>query len=194
MSSFNFHDIRKHGYDPIPSLQEKGKSAFNDHPYLTIAIPLLLCYLGLVRYLRHRNINRLKQKYGFTADKDSYKDMTVEQAQEIERNIAEWDFPCLFEFGWIVEFLKVGGTTSIQPLTPLRPSSHMPSLAETVISASSLIINLHSFPAAQITCTLRCLIRLQTNLSYLEAAFSELFLAVSYRDRIQGKRVSAVSR
>ncbi|KAL9119012.1 MAG: hypothetical protein Q9187_004432, partial [Circinaria calcarea] len=106
MLTFNIHDIRKHGWDRVLVMREEVKSVFANHPYLAIAIPLVLCYLGLVRCLRYRNVNRLKKKYGFTADKESYKGMTVEQAQEIERNMAEWDFPCLFEFGWIVEFLK----------------------------------------------------------------------------------------
>jgi len=33
--------------------------------------------------------------------------MTVEQAQEIERNIAEFEFPRLFQFAWISEFFRV---------------------------------------------------------------------------------------
>lgn len=31
----------------------------------------------------------------------SWKDMTVEQAQEVESNMAEWEFPRLFQFAWI---------------------------------------------------------------------------------------------
>ena len=164
MSSFNRHGVRKYGYSRISILQANAKSAFDNHTYLAIAIPLLLCYLGLARYLRYRNVNRLKQKYGFTANKESYKDMTVEQAQEIERNMAEWDFPAIFEFGWIVEFLKVGGTASTHPVTPLQSSSHMPSLIHTVIFLPHLIMHIYlffRFLASSIHST-----RDQTNLNY----------------------------
>ncbi|KAL2055695.1 hypothetical protein ABVK25_003939 [Lepraria finkii] len=60
----------------------------------------------LVRSLRYRNLEMIKHKYSFANDGYNYKDMSVETAQEIYRNIAAWDIPFAFEFGWIINFLK----------------------------------------------------------------------------------------
>jgi hypothetical protein len=52
---------------------------------LSIGVPLKY----LQRKLRFARVNALKMKYGFTDDPKTYEDMTVEQAQEVERNMAE---------------------------------------------------------------------------------------------------------
>lgn len=57
--------------------------------------------------LRFARINAIKQKFGYTEDPQSWKDMTVEQAQEVEANMAEWEFPRLYMFAWISDFLRV---------------------------------------------------------------------------------------
>lgn len=53
--------------------------------FLSIAIPLKY----LQRKLRFARINAIKHKFGYTDDPKSWADMTVEQAQEIEANMAE---------------------------------------------------------------------------------------------------------
>ena len=65
---------------------------------------------------RYKRINKLKEKFGFTDDPASWKDMTVEQAQEIEGNMAEWEFPRLFQFAWISDFLRVCTTLSFNAI------------------------------------------------------------------------------
>jgi hypothetical protein len=40
-------------------------------------------------------------KYGFIEDPETWENMTVEQAQEIESSMAEWEFPRLWQFAWI---------------------------------------------------------------------------------------------
>lgn len=67
----------------------------------------LLAYVNLVKVYRYRNVKRLMTKYGYNEDFQSYKHMTVETAQEIYYNLATNDMPFLFEFGWILNFLKV---------------------------------------------------------------------------------------
>lgn len=69
---------------------------------------MFITHLKTVRRYRFKNVNDLKKRHGFTNDPRTYMNMTVEQAQEVERNMAEHDFPFLFEFGWIFNFFKVG--------------------------------------------------------------------------------------
>ncbi|KAK4506525.1 hypothetical protein PRZ48_000257 [Zasmidium cellare] len=59
------------------------------------------------RKLRFARINAIKWKYGFdSADPKTWQDMTIEQAKEIEQNMAEWEFPRLFQFGWLSDFFR----------------------------------------------------------------------------------------
>ena len=67
----------------------------------------LVAYAHLVKVYRYRNVKRLMTKYGYNDDFKSYEHMTVEIAQEIYFNLARYDMPFLFEFGWIINFLKV---------------------------------------------------------------------------------------
>lgn len=71
-----------------------------------LAVAVIFLYTQQQRR-RYRRINKLKKKFGFNNDPVSWKDMTVEQAQEIECNMAEWEFPRLFQFAWISDFLRV---------------------------------------------------------------------------------------
>ena len=64
-------------------------------------------YLLIVRHFRYRRVNKIKKIYGFSNDFDSYKDMTPDVSQVVLKNLAEFDFPFTFEFGWISEFFKV---------------------------------------------------------------------------------------
>ena len=52
---------------------------------VTVGVPLKY----LQYKLRFGRINAIKMKYGFTEDPATYEDMTIEQAQEIESNMAE---------------------------------------------------------------------------------------------------------
>ena len=72
--------------------------------FFTYALP---SYLLLVRHFRYRRVNKIKQIYGFSDDFESYRDMTPDVAQLVLKNLAEFDFPFTFEFGWISEFFKV---------------------------------------------------------------------------------------
>ena len=115
MSNLHDHHLLKDGYGFMTALPNQPRNTLKEYPYLALSLLLLSLYMSTVRYLRFNNVSRLKKYYGYTSEKHTFKDMTIEQAQEIERNLAEWDFPLVFEFGWIVEFLKVGSTTTIAP-------------------------------------------------------------------------------
>lgn len=79
------------------------------HPFMTtiivLAIAVPLKYLQ--QKLRYNRLNAIKMKYGYTDNPQSWENMTIEEAQEIERNMAEWEFPRLWQFGWISDFLRV---------------------------------------------------------------------------------------
>lgn len=93
--------------DAVPVYTLTVHKAPVKHPYLVAFCLLLILYISTVRHVRFRRINNIKKKYGFTSDLQSYKNMTMEQAQEIEQNLAEWDFPFLYEFGWLFDFMRV---------------------------------------------------------------------------------------
>jgi hypothetical protein len=54
---------------------------------------IAVCVLGPLKYIqtkaRFARLNHIKMKYGFTDDPASYENMTIEQAQEVESNMAE---------------------------------------------------------------------------------------------------------
>lgn len=68
----------------------------SQHPIKTtltlVAIAAPLKYLQ--QKLRYARLNAIKMKFGYTNDPATWQDMTVEQAQEIESNMAEVR-PCL---------------------------------------------------------------------------------------------------
>ena len=68
---------------------------------------VLISYMLIVRHVRYQRVNMIKTRYGFTDKYDSYKAMTPDESQAVLKNLAEWDFPFLFEFGWISQFFKV---------------------------------------------------------------------------------------
>lgn len=67
-------------------------------------------FVHIATSIRCTNVKRIKWEKHYTNNRKSYKDMSVREAQAIYRNLAEVDFPFLFEFGWIVEFFKVCST------------------------------------------------------------------------------------
>ena len=72
--------------------------------FLSLTVP---SYLLIVHHFRFQRVNMIKKRFGFTNDHNSYKDMTPDEAQAVLKNLAEWDSPFVFEFGWISEFFKV---------------------------------------------------------------------------------------
>lgn len=77
------------------------------HPYLLVGIPLIGVYVWYVNRRRFDRLNAIKQKFGFTDDPKTYVNMTPAQAQEVERNLAEFEMPWLYEFAWLFDFLRV---------------------------------------------------------------------------------------
>lgn len=79
----------------------------NPHFWVTFICLVLPSYMLIVRHFRYQRVNLIKKIYGFTDDPKSYKDMAPDEAQAVLKNLAEWDCPFVFEFGWISEFFKV---------------------------------------------------------------------------------------
>jgi hypothetical protein len=81
----------------------------------SLLVLLANLYLYWVHSTRYSRVNAIKKKYGYTNDPNSFKDMTIEIAQEVEKNLAEWDMPWLFELGWLFNFLAVSGSPFPSP-------------------------------------------------------------------------------
>ena len=99
----NYHNFTKPQWDSGTNLVAVGG-------IIVSLYGALFAYVHLVKVYRHRNVKRLMTKYGYNDDFKSYEHMTVEIAQEIYFNLARYDMPFLFEFGWIFNFLKVSNT------------------------------------------------------------------------------------
>ncbi|CAD6593201.1 MAG: hypothetical protein ASARMPREDX12_006932 [Alectoria sarmentosa] len=74
--------------------------------WVTFLCFVLPSYMLIVRHFRYQRVNMIKKQHGFTDDLKSYKAMTPDQSQAVLKNIAEWESPFLFEFGWISQFFK----------------------------------------------------------------------------------------
>jgi hypothetical protein len=79
-----------------------------DKPFRTTILVFLTgsLYRYIQQKLRYTRLNEIKHKYGFTNDRASFKGMTIEQAQDIEKNMSEWEFPRLYMFAWVSDFLR----------------------------------------------------------------------------------------
>ncbi|KAI9732337.1 MAG: hypothetical protein M1834_001544 [Cirrosporium novae-zelandiae] len=96
------------GESILPHLKHVDPNSFLSIPFWAtlLAVHLAYRYFG---YDRFKNVNRLRKKYGYTDHPASFKDMSIQVASEIQHNVAGNDFPYLYEFGWVVEFLKASG-------------------------------------------------------------------------------------
>lgn len=116
--------VRTHRHLSLPRSQIYHPRAHRTHvPLLNFTILISLCAQAKYaqRKLRFRRLKEIKMKYRFSKNPASYADMTMEQAQEVERNMAEYEFPHLWQFGWIFDFLRVS-TSSIDFLDALTDS------------------------------------------------------------------------
>lgn len=96
----------------LASVAIKANAFIVKNPIGTTILVIILgkSFKYIQQRLRFNRLNAIKLKYGYTRDPDTWADMTIEQAQEIERNMAEWEFPCLWQFAWISDFLRVSNT------------------------------------------------------------------------------------
>ena len=95
-------------------------------PFLCISVP---SWVLIVRTVRYHRVNKIKRDYAFTNNLASYNGMMPDVAQVVMKNLAEWDFPFVFEFGWISEFFKVSadrGAHGSSPLTRVHQLSLVP--------------------------------------------------------------------
>lgn len=91
----------------VSATMARSMDFVSQHPYL-LAVPVVVAvYVWFVNSRRFDRLNAIRRKYGFTDDPKSYVHMTPEQAQEVERNLAEYEMPWLYEFAWLFDFLRV---------------------------------------------------------------------------------------
>lgn len=114
----------------------------NRYPYLFVGVGVLSVYVWYVNRHRFDRLNAIKRKYGFTNDPKTYMNMTPDQAQAVERNLAEYEMPFLYEFAWLFDFLRV--SSSLLPYPSSNVARHQslksPGQFETFILSAVLII------------------------------------------------------
>ena len=94
----------------------KLTSSWLDHR-LVYALAGVVAYTTVCHILRFRRIKSLKQKYGFgTPQRPSFSDMTDQEAWEIQTEVAEAEFPALFEKGLQLALFRTYGIPSISKL------------------------------------------------------------------------------
>jgi len=84
---------------------------------LAYALVGVIAYISICHALRFRRIKSLQRKYGFgTPRRPTFSDMTDQEAWEIQIEIAEAEFPSLFEKGLQLALFRTYGIPSISKL------------------------------------------------------------------------------
>ncbi|KAK5956245.1 hypothetical protein OHC33_002820 [Knufia fluminis] len=91
-------------------------SSWIDSRYAYVFVGLV-AYTSVCHLVRFRRIRSLQRKYGFgTPQRPTFSDMTDEEAWEIQTEIAEAEFPALFEKGLQLALFRTYGIPSISKL------------------------------------------------------------------------------
>ena len=66
-------------------------------------------YLKLVHFLRFRRVKTLARSLGFAglSSKQMYEKMTLRDAEEIQSSLTQYEFPRMFELGFLFALLRV---------------------------------------------------------------------------------------
>ena len=75
---------------------------------LLLGLPV---YLILVRIFRHQRVKGLERKYA-PAGRESFRNMTADDAQAILKTLAELEFPKLYGFSMVVALFRVSNAQS----------------------------------------------------------------------------------
>jgi hypothetical protein len=121
----------------------RGFSTFSNWGLLILLIQLYLVWVASSRYDR---LKAIKAKHGFTKDPKTYQDMTVDVAQEVEKNLAEWEMPWVFELGWLSNFLAVSKSALFPPLSLHQRARTSPCLPVSLSIISLLSVYLLACP------------------------------------------------
>ncbi|KUJ12235.1 uncharacterized protein LY89DRAFT_785633 [Mollisia scopiformis] len=101
------------------------KAQQSAHPWYSLCSIMLFCYLfrKVQQKLRYVRVYALMEKHGFTANASTFNNMSIEVAQEVEANMAEYEFPRLYQFAWISDFLRTSTDPGVS--RALIRSGHM---------------------------------------------------------------------
>ena len=66
-------------------------------------------YLGLVHFLRFRRVDNLTRSLGFVglSSEQMYEKMTLENAEEIQISLTQYEFPRMFDVGFQFALFRV---------------------------------------------------------------------------------------
>lgn len=79
----------------------------------------MLAYLFLVHLLRYQRAKSLERKYA-PAGKESFRNMTVDDAQAILKTLTELEFPKLYGVSMVVALFRVGSAQRYLCYSPLN--------------------------------------------------------------------------
>lgn len=82
---------------------------------ITLTLTTLIAYIALCHTLRFRRLKALQQKYGFGPSRP-LSTMTDQEAYEVQTEIAEVEFPSLFEKGLQLALFRTYGIPSVSKL------------------------------------------------------------------------------
>jgi len=100
-------------------ISSAAKDLAVDHPTAVILSTLLviITFKYLQRKLRYSRLNAIKRRYGYNSNPFTWSEMSIPIAKEIERNIAEYEFPRLFQFAWISDFIRTSTDPGVSRAT-----------------------------------------------------------------------------
>jgi len=83
-----------------------------------VMVLIVLIYAFLVHVLRFQRARSLERKYA-PAGRESFRNMTADDAQAILKTLAELEFPSLYGLAMVVALFRVGGVQKYLCYSPL---------------------------------------------------------------------------
>ena len=96
---------------PVSDIFNALLDAFSHRP-LTYAVSLVVAYPGLVSLLRFQRLRWLHSQYNFPT-RASLADMTLDQAWQIQKTMAQLEFPFIYAKALQFALFRVGHLISI---------------------------------------------------------------------------------
>ena len=117
-------------------------------PSLAYTVAGIIAYSSLCQALRFRRIKQMHQKYGFgTPARPTLSSMTDTEAHEIQSEVAEAEFPALFERGLQLALFRTYGIPSISKLLAQTAQlSTIENVGKRYADTAVIIIEIYSNP------------------------------------------------
>lgn len=87
-------------------------------PWLFKVVLGIVAYLFLVYVLRHQRAKSLERKYA-PAGRESFRNMTADDAQAVLKTLAELEFPTVYGFSMVIALFREGNAQKYLFYLPL---------------------------------------------------------------------------